>query len=329
LPDKPKLVVLPSRPKVERAEAGRLRLWAPAKINLNLLVGARGPDGFHPLDSLVAKIALYDRIDLRPRSDGRITFACQGIDCGGDEQNLALRAARMLAERIAAGSCSAGFQPVASSGHAGTMPAPQSPPVGGADIALVKNIPPGRGLGGGSADAAAVLEGLQRFWNLSLPPQELAGLAARLGSDVPLFLGPAACRMTGRGETVEPIRVHPFWAVLWLPDFACSTAEVYRALDERPEPMGRQLDLSLLESPPSRWSPRLVNQLAAAAQRVAGPLAELMKALARALGLPVHLTGSGSAVFALFDDAQGALAAAKRLAGEELPPCVVVGQNGW
>ena len=297
-------IVLPIRPAVELTPRG-LRLRAPAKINLNLLVGARRADGFHSLDSLFATVTLYDELELTRRDDGRIGFSCLGADCGSDDKNLALRAARLLAGEALAG-------------RVGGNP--------GVEIGLVKNIPPGKGLGGGSSDAAAVLAGLNQLWRLGLPRERLIELAARLGSDVPLFLGPPAGRMTGRGEVVQPVGIHPFVAVLILPDEATSTAEVYRAFDEvaserqaghrqksaGPNPAepageadlaGRQLDAAMIHRrPPSQWRALLRNDLFAPACRVCPALGQLHGRLSAASDIPVCLTGSGSAMFIPCDD---------------------------
>jgi 4-diphosphocytidyl-2-C-methyl-D-erythritol kinase len=168
---------------------------------------------------------------------------------------------------------------------------------------LHKNVPPGAGLGGGSSDAAAVLLGLCEMWRLNVPPGELSALAAELGSDVPLFLGPPASRMTGRGEILQPASIHPFVAGLFLNDCFCSTAEVYRAFDQSPPETCEQIDPSALASqPPSRWRHLLVNQLFPAALKVCPALGELWNELRAALPCPVHMSGSGSALFILCDD---------------------------
>src|ERR1035437_3839696 len=90
------ITVQPSRPRMEPRAGETLRLGAPAKVNLNLLVGPRREDGFHPLDSYVAKITLYDRIDLICRQDGHLHLKTAGADCGEPEENLVLRAAKLL-----------------------------------------------------------------------------------------------------------------------------------------------------------------------------------------------------------------------------------------
>ena len=292
--------ILPARPAIETLEAGCLRAWAPAKINLNLLVDPRRADGFHPLDSFVARVTFYDRLDFAPRQDGQIRLACSGPDCGDVAQNLALRAARLLADGRT---------------------------VAGVDIELTKSIPPGRGLGGGSSDAASTLVALNRLWDLGLDAAPLAAMAAKLGSDVPLFLSSPAVRMTGRGELLEPISVHPFVALLLIPDFACGTAGVYRVFDESPAAAWTQLDPAVLADPPSKWRSRLANHLAPAAQDVCEPLkglwAEFSASMAD-LEMPVHLTGSGSALFALCDDASEAATAMTSLPQGLRRLCVAV-----
>jgi 4-diphosphocytidyl-2-C-methyl-D-erythritol kinase len=253
-----------------------IRLWAPAKINLNLHVGPVRDDGFHPLDSLVAKVTFYDRIDLQLRSDGRLMLEVEGLDCGPGEQNLALRAARMLL------------------GEAGGS---------GANLRLSKHIPPGMGLGGGSSDAAAVLRGLRELWSLDVADGQLAEMAARLGSDVPLFLAGPASRMRGRGERLSPVQIHPFAALMVLPQLHCSTGEVYRVYDEQPVALaGQEMLEEIATHPPSAWRDRLRNDLAGPATVVCPELDELQRRLATALGVPVSVTGSGAGLFVLCDD---------------------------
>jgi len=317
--------VLPVLPRTE-AIANGLRVRAPAKLNLNLLVGLRRADGFHDLDSVVAKVTLYDEIELRPRGDGQITFSCTGADCGSDERNLALLAARLLAEetkdnvRMAAQTmCRHGALRRTKRGV-------------GVDIALSKRIPPGKGLGGGSSDAAAVLMALNELWDLRLPQAELSALAAELGSDVPLFLGPPTLRITGRGERVAPARVHPFLAVLYLPGFSCPTAEVYRSFDElaKAPPAPRKLGMrAVRERPPSRWRHLLRNDLAPAARRICRELGRVWDDLARRARRPVQMTGSGSALFVLCDDEDEAAAVLGEMPQDVRRQCLLVQQNRW
>lgn len=263
-------------------KSGGSSVQAPAKINLNLLVGPIREGGFHPLDSIVATVSFCDTVEVSLRVDDQFELNCTGVDCGPSDDNLALKAAVALGRQT---------------GRAGVS------------LHLSKRIPPGMGLGGGSSDAAAVLRGLCDLWQLDVADDAVLTLAAELGSDVPLFLGPATQRMTGRGEHLESIAIHPFAAVVILPPFGCSTPAVYGAYDESPHPIAPQLDAGLIASqPPSVWRELLVNDLAGPARSVCPPLAELQDRLAEAVSAPVHITGSGSGMFILCDDAAEAAA---------------------
>lgn len=255
-----------------------LKLLAPAKINLNLHVGPLRPDGFHPVDSIVAQISLADCITLTPRTDGEILFRCEGFDVGPDSENLAMRAAMLLADAIHERG---GFAP-------------------GVEIVLEKHIPAGGGLGGGSSDAATVLRGCAELWDANIPREELFALAATLGSDVPVFLMDGAARMQGRGELLSPVTVPPFAAVLILPGLHCSTPAVYRAFDDSPEELAPQLPADFFATTPvEQWPAHLHNSLAEPAMRAAPKLSELKAEFESVTGQPVHITGSGSGMFIL------------------------------
>ena len=301
--DHPLAKLSPMPPEAPLDDNGML-LYAPAKINLNLLVAPPRPDGFHPVDAIVAKITLYDRLELRPRSDGEIVLDCGRADCGPVERNLVTRAARQLA---------------------------RGRDVCGVDIKLTKVIPPGAGLGGGSSDAAAALRGLNIFWRLDLDAGALSDLGTELGSDVPLFLGPPAARMTGRGECVERLEVCEFTAVILMSGLMCSTVEVYGAYD-RLGTAGQlqQIDpRTLTDEHPSVWRASLQNDLAAAAMQVCPELSSIRNRVASAVDAPVHITGSGSAMFILCDEATDARRIVETLDKDLQEMCVIVGQNPW
>ena len=302
-------------PREEVLPDGAVLCRAPAKLNLSLRVAGVRDDGFHELDSVVAKITFYDELTLRLRDDGGITLACEGLDCGSDADNLALRAARALRAAV--------------------------PDREGADIRLVKRIPPGTGLGGGSSDAAAVLWTLNRLWGLNLPADRLSAAGAELGSDVPLFLGPPASRMRGRGELIEPVVLPPFRVLLCLPDLLCPTGPVYAAWDAlqgaqgdlagRPEHAAweARLEAGRVSDPPSAWRGELVNDLLPAAEVVLPDLRGWSKRLAAATGLPVHMTGSGCGLFVLLDDAHGVRDALANMPPEMRSRCVLARANPW
>ena len=199
----------------------------------------------------------------------------------------------------------------------------------GADIVLAKHIPAGAGLGGGSSDAAAVLAAMNDLWGLHLPAPELAEIGAGLGSDVPLFLGPPAARIRGRGEIVEPAAVHSFAALLVLPEIHCPTAEVYAAWDAGAAPRGSSPVRPRMTALPSVWRDGLVNDLTAAARAVRPELGEVMDLLTAEIGLPAQLTGSGSGLFVLFDSLAVARASAGLIPDELADRTFVVHHNAW
>ncbi len=298
-------LLCPSKVRDEPVADGALLWRAPAKINLTLRVIGRRDDGYHELDSIVAKVTLYDELIFRPRRDGQIRLTCSGLDCGAAEDNLVLRAAKLLSERQT-----------------------------GADIELTKRIPAGAGLGGGSSDAAAVLPALNQLWKLNLPKERLASLAEKIGSDVPLFFDGPAVRIRGRGEQVEPVKVHPFTALLYLPESHCSTADVYAAYkaissQQSTIPTEPRVGNPQFERHPSHWRGELFNDLQAAAMQVCPPLAEISSRLAEAAGLPVHMTGSGSAMFIICGDRLEAQSAAERLPDKMKNRCRIVLSNPW
>ncbi|BFM38155.1 4-(cytidine 5'-diphospho)-2-C-methyl-D-erythritol kinase [Synechocystis sp. LKSZ1] len=168
-------------------------LFAPAKINLFLEILGDRPDGFHELVMILQSISLGDYIHLQANGTQQIRLTCSRQDLPADESNLAYRAARLMTERF----------PQAFANY------------GGLNIDLEKQIPIAAGLAGGSADAAAVLVGIDLLWQLGLTQPELQSLAAELGSDIPFCIGGGTALATGRGEKLDPLPdVDNFWVVL-------------------------------------------------------------------------------------------------------------------
>jgi 4-diphosphocytidyl-2-C-methyl-D-erythritol kinase len=180
-----------------------LSWWpAPAKLNLFLHVTGRRQDGYHDLQTIFQLIERCDRIGLTLRPDGAITRSA-GMPEVEPDKDLAVRAARALQS------------------HTGTAQ--------GADIQVIKHIPAGGGLGGGSSDAATVLLALNRLWNTGLALPELATLGLSLGADVPLFVRGASAWGEGRGERLTPFRAPPRWFLIVHPGISVSTAEIFQA----------------------------------------------------------------------------------------------------
>lgn len=181
---------------------------APAKINLSLEVLNKRPDGFHEVMTVMQTIGLADKIYLKPAAD--LQFDCNQPELVV-EDNLVWRAALLMHE-----ICGEGQQR-------------------GADLYLEKVIPIKAGLGGGSSDAAATLVALNRLWDMNLDDDQLIGLAARLGSDVPFFIKGGTALAEGRGERLETLPgLSPSWLVLLFPQIELpdnKTRELYRMLD--------------------------------------------------------------------------------------------------
>ena len=287
-----------------------MRLLAPAKVNLHLRVGARDSSGYHPLLTWMCTVGLFDTLTIRQDEGAEaapsfarftadaIALTCDETSIPCDDTNLACRAARALIEVIG----SAPLRPRLSRGLS---------------IHLQKHIPVGGGLGGGSSDAARTLVGLNRLWNLDLPPEQLHAIAARVGSDVPFFLhGPSAvCR--GRGEVVVPARVpRARWAMLVLSGFPVPTRDVYARFDEL-----RLGDVGFGEAQPpwQEWADlsagpllsRLRNDLEPAAFALVPQLGRLRDALELSLARVIRMTGSGGTLFTLFDERREAEVAAQ------------------
>ncbi|MCP4582963.1 MAG: 4-(cytidine 5'-diphospho)-2-C-methyl-D-erythritol kinase [candidate division Zixibacteria bacterium] len=181
----------------------KVNLKAPAKINLYLRVLDKRPDGYHNIDSLMQAVSLYDEITLE-RSD-KIELICADFDDLPAGDNLAHKAAELMA---------------------GMSNFP------GVRITLKKNIPIGAGLGGGSSDAAFVIRGLIKLYNLRLNNTELIRKSAALGADIPFFLSSGQALVSGIGDTIEPCHYTGQYRILIIkPPFAVETAKAYSELD--------------------------------------------------------------------------------------------------
>lgn len=252
-----------------------MKLLAFAKLNLSLAILGRRADGYHELLSVAQTIDLADELDVRGRARGILLDSDLGLPV---DEDLAGRAATLL---------------LSTKGGDG-----------GAEIRIRKRIPVGAGLGGGSSDAAAVLWSLDRLIPPRLPKEDLLSHAARLGSDVPLFLAGGRTRIAGRGERVTPLRSGKEERfVLLVPPIACATVDVYARFDRLPlAPRPAE--------PPLGW-----NDLERAALDLYPGLALYREAVA-SLGGEYHgMSGAGSTFFAVFnrdDRAADAVAALER-----------------
>ena len=278
----------------EAAAAAGVAETARAKLNLDLLVLGRRSDGYHELDSLVVFAEVGDRLALE-HGDGLALetagpFAPELPAAGED---IVTRAARLLlAETLGV-------------------------PPRGARIRLEKNLPVAAGIGGGSADAAATLRGLNRLWGLGLDGSTLRELGLALGADVPVCVHGRPARLRGVGERLDPVRGLPeIPLVLANPRRPLPTGRVFAALDpDLPRPPRE-------EGLPARASlTRLVAWLLDTRNDLEAPAIELEPAVAEALGLLraepdcwlARMSGSGATCFGVFTRPEAAEAAAERL----------------
>ena len=269
-----------------------LRVRAFAKVNLGLKIVGKRPDGYHEIRTVFQAVALHDRLEISlSRRRGGVVVECDAPTLPGGRNNLVYRACELWRRARE-------FR-------------------GGIRVQLEKRIPAGAGLGGASSDAAATLLGLERLTGDRAEPAERFRLAARLGSDVPFFLWGGRALGIGRGEEVYPLPDLPRrHCLVVFPGFGVSTAEAYR---EAGRGANRRLTKSRPGSTMNFLGVRPPFPLASGEpaendfERVVfarwPELARLKRQLIRAGAETASLTGSGSAVFALFDSAQQLLGA--------------------
>ena len=176
------------------------RFPAPAKLNLFLHVVGRRADGYHELQTVFRFLDYGDELEITPRTDGQIVLV-EPLPGVPQERDLCWRAARLLQAHTGCGL--------------------------GADIRLIKRLPMGGGLGGGSSDAATVLMALNRIWGLGLSREALQGLGLQLGADVPVFIYGQTAFAEGVGEVFQPLALLPATYVVLIPPVEVSTQAVF------------------------------------------------------------------------------------------------------
>jgi 4-diphosphocytidyl-2-C-methyl-D-erythritol kinase len=271
-----------------------ITLAAPAKINLFLKILGKRADGYHDIYSLVQAISLYDTLTL--------TEIDHGIELTGDRGLVPLDSSNIVWMAVELLRQETGF-------------------ASGVRIDLIKRIPVGAGLGGGSSDAAATLNGVNRLLNLKLAHLDLQHLGARLGSDVPFFFSSGSALISGRGEIVEDVNIAVDYQVLLVvPDFAVSTAEAYSQI---------RFFLTDFAARPTFTHATLSAELFVLLSKIGndfeGPVthshrtvSSCMKIIREAGARLVVLSGSGSAFFGLFDRAP-----------DPLLETMITGRFGW
>ncbi|MFF4449432.1 4-(cytidine 5'-diphospho)-2-C-methyl-D-erythritol kinase [Streptomyces sp. NPDC001502] len=281
------------------AHQASVTVRVPAKVNVQLAVGAVRPDGFHDLANVFLAVSLYDEVTATPADT--LTITCTGPDADQvplDRTNLAARAAEILAAR-------AGIEPAVH-------------------LHIAKNIPVAGGMAGGSADGAAALLACDTLWGLDTPRAELLDICAELGSDVPFSLVGGAALGTGRGELLTPVGAGTFHWVFAVADGGLSTPAVFREFDRLtadtavPAPEASPALLAALASGDAdALGATLANDLQAAALSLRPQLARTLAAGVDGGALAALVSGSGptTAFLAADEEAAAKVAAALEASG--------------
>jgi 4-diphosphocytidyl-2-C-methyl-D-erythritol kinase len=298
-----------SKEQFETVNDGLL-IRAPAKINLSLLIAGKRPDGFHELETVMAKVNFYDEILIEPGQKAGIEFLCRGPYWAPDgKDNLVYQACEMLLDSN----------------------------VRNADIkiTLTKNIPAGSGLASASSDAAATLIGLNKYLDSALPNHRLAKMAEQLGSDVAFFLNGPLAFCTGKGEKIKKItKIFDFTALLILPNISVSTKKVYENYRHDPllyEKLSKPLKSHIEKNRFDLVSKMCANMLGTSCFNLHRELAEL-KASVESLGVrPLCLSGSGSTLFFIVDRKEEERARKDKCKLDEMIGCtsIIVSNNRW
>jgi len=250
-----------------------LTVAAPAKLNLFLHVTGRRADGFHSVESLMVALDFGDTISLTSRADGAILRTSDGSHAA-KRDDLAVRAAIALQQ---ATRCRLG-----------------------ADIAIIKRIPVGGGMGGGSSDAASVLLALNRLWDVDLPRAELMRIGLALGADVPFFIEGEPAIARGIGERLTPVSLPPLWVAFIAPPARVPTAEIFASPELTRDSLDAKIDVFSEGYGRNDLQPVAVARF----PDIAAALSTLV-----ARSHEARMTGSGGCVFAPFASEKEARAA--------------------
>ena len=269
-------------------------LPACAKVNLDLRILGVRPDGFHDLKTIFQALALHDVLTFTARR-GPFAIECDDPKIPSDERNLIWKAASLL-WRTAGGS--------------GNVPRD-------AVVGLRKRVPDQAGLGGGSADAAMAILGLAKVWKVQLDVPTLSRVAAAVGADVPFFLVGGTALGLGRGDDIYPVADMPrTYVVIVRPQFGVSTVEAYGWYDTEPRRSARETRKRPLPERWPDWAANLRNDLEGPVIRHHPTVGRIKQALLDAGAAYAAMSGSGSAVFGLFER----IDAARRTAGDLARP---------
>jgi 4-diphosphocytidyl-2-C-methyl-D-erythritol kinase len=275
----------------------KIVLKAPAKVNLFLEVLRKRSDGYHDIETILQEIDLSDTITLEETSSPEITVQCSNPHVPDDNANLAFKAALLLKKHLRKKKR-------------------------GIIISIEKNIPVAAGLGGGSSDAAAVLNGLNKLWKINLPRETLLNLAGQIGMDVPFFIDGGLCLAKGRGEKLTKLTPQPeIWFVLAVPSIKVSTAWAYNQLSISSLTTKLKENRIILDAIRSadagKIGKQLFNRLEEVTMKRHSEIAELKEKMLSAGAGGALMSGSGPSVFGIFSAQRDAKRAGDILKNKE------------
>jgi 4-diphosphocytidyl-2-C-methyl-D-erythritol kinase len=276
-----------------------LTLNSYAKLNLYLEVLHKRKDNYHNIKTIFERIDLADKIILKSRRDKKINITCNESGVPQDHSNLAWRSAKLLQDIFNIDK--------------------------GVDIKIIKRIPVGSGLGGGSSNAAAVLAGLNKLWKLNVTEHKLAGLAGKLGCDVPFFIynSPFA-QGEARGDKIKPLKALTnvrLWHILVVPKIGVSTASIYKRWDNEsktfkltmPKYNVNILILALRKNDLSLLGDALFNSLEQVTARLYPQINAIKEKLMQLGVKSILMSGSGPAAFGVVSSRKEALTLCRQL----------------
>lgn len=268
--------------------------FAPAKINVGLFITEKRADGYHNLESVFWPISWCDVLEVHPSDSPGLNLQVSGLEIPGiSEDNLIHRAYRLIQESF---------------------------DIGGVDAHLLKTIPMGAGLGGGSSDGTCMLKLLNDLFGLNITPDLGRTMAQELGADCPFFWEAQPVLVSGIGERMSPLPdlFHPLknaFITIIHPGLHISTAEAFKHINPAPSEINWS---ELATTSIDKWSRYLRNDFTTYATAVHPVINEIMKALSRAGASYTQMTGTGSAVYGIFDSQEEANSAAG-----------MANSNGW
>lgn len=276
-----------------------VKIRAPAKINLGLRVVGRRDDGYHLLDTIMVPVSLYDEIHIVAKparqvrsSSSKLTVTCDNPAVPSDEGNIVFRAANLIIEENSIREK--------------------------VEIHIKKRIPIGAGLGGGSSDAAATLIAMNSLFRLNYSMRRLKKRAYGLGADVPFFIDCRPARARGIGERLTPIKSLPWkWAIIVYPGFSVATGWVYRKFAAKLTKLMANTSIISPLRTSSGQQRLLVNDLESVTVARYPRIKSLKRELIAEGAAGALMSGSGSAVFGLFDSRGNAARALSRLQKED------------